>query len=148
MREGLRNESCKLRGGTSYIVTLPLLLCPPTQRIYCSSARLRARAPTPPAAWARARAPAPQLDWRELLPRIAIPCLNVVGGTSGCFPVEGCLEVGRRIPGCCSVVFTRANHWCARLRPRPHCIKRRQPRCAGPSAALAGSMPSAPPWLL
>ena len=52
-----------------------------------------------------------QLDWRALLPRIAIPCLNCMGGSSGVFPVEGCLEVGRLIPDCCSVVFDRANHW-------------------------------------
>lgn len=52
-----------------------------------------------------------QLDWRTLLPRIKLPCLNCVGGDSGVFPVEGCLEVGRLIPDCCSVVFDRANHW-------------------------------------
>ena len=52
-----------------------------------------------------------QLDWRPLLPEVKIPCLNCVGGTSGVFPVEGCLEVGRLVPDCCSVVFKRANHW-------------------------------------
>lgn len=36
-----------------------------------------------------------QLDWRPILPRINLPCLNMVGGTSGVFPVEGALFVGR-----------------------------------------------------
>ncbi|KAI8475875.1 MAG: Alpha/Beta hydrolase protein [Monoraphidium minutum] len=52
-----------------------------------------------------------QLDWRPLLPRIGIPCLNCVGGASGVFPPEGCLEVARLAPDCCSAVFDRANHW-------------------------------------
>jgi len=58
-----------------------------------------------------------QLDWRALLPRITLPCLNCVGGDSGVFPVEGCLEVGRLIPDCRSVVFDRANHWLYLERP-------------------------------
>lgn len=52
-----------------------------------------------------------QIDWRPLLPRITIPCLNCVGGTSGVFPAEGCLEVGRAIPNCSNVLFQRGNHW-------------------------------------
>jgi pimeloyl-ACP methyl ester carboxylesterase len=52
-----------------------------------------------------------QLDWRTLLPRITLPCLNLVGGRSGVFPVEGCLEVANLIEDCRSVVFDRANHW-------------------------------------
>ncbi|KAF8065825.1 ydjP [Scenedesmus sp. PABB004] len=52
-----------------------------------------------------------QLDWRPLLPLVACPALNVVGGTSGCFPVEGCLTNDELAPHCCSVLFKRANHW-------------------------------------
>lgn len=59
-----------------------------------------------------------QLDWRSLLTRMTLPCLNCVGGTSGVFPVEGCLEVGRLAPDCCSVVFERANHWLYLEMPR------------------------------
>lgn len=70
------------------------------------------RAPRPPpVARARPLARYQQLDWRALLPRIPVPCLNCAGGTSGVFPLEGCLEVGRLVPDCCSVVFDRANHW-------------------------------------
>lgn len=52
-----------------------------------------------------------QLDWRPLLPRLALPCLNLVGASSGVFPPDGCLTVGQLAPQCCSVVFKRANHW-------------------------------------
>jgi pimeloyl-ACP methyl ester carboxylesterase len=52
-----------------------------------------------------------QLDWRPLLPLLSLPCLNCVGGCSGVFPVEGCLSVAELAPDCCSVVFSRANHW-------------------------------------
>eukprot|EP00877_Chromochloris_zofingiensis_P008996 jgi/Chrzof1/434/Cz01g15220.t1 len=52
-----------------------------------------------------------QLDWRPILPRINLPCLNMVGGTSGVFPVEGALFVGQAIPDCVNVIFKRANHW-------------------------------------
>lgn len=44
-----------------------------------------------------------QLDWRPLLPRITIPCLNLVGGVSGVFPVEGVKEVGRLVKHCHTV---------------------------------------------
>eukprot|EP00775_Hariotina_reticulata_P013434 gene13434-13562_t len=50
-------------------------------------------------------------DWRPVLPQLSIPCLNCVGGTSGVFPVEGCLKVQELAPFCCSVVFDLANHW-------------------------------------
>jgi pimeloyl-ACP methyl ester carboxylesterase len=52
-----------------------------------------------------------QLDWRPVLPLLKLPCLNTVGGCSGVFPVEGCLHIGDLAPDCCSVVFSRANHW-------------------------------------
>lgn len=52
-----------------------------------------------------------QLDWRPVLPLLRLPCLNVVGGVSGVFPVEGCLYIQGVAPDCCSVVFKRANHW-------------------------------------
>ena len=44
-----------------------------------------------------------QLDWRPLLPRIGVPCLNVIGGRSGIFPVEGTAVVGQLIPHCHTV---------------------------------------------
>ena len=40
-----------------------------------------------------------QLDWRPQLPRIQIPCLNLIGCRSGVFPVEGCEAVSHLIPG-------------------------------------------------
>ncbi len=44
-----------------------------------------------------------QLDWRPLLPRISVPCLNVIGGRSGVFPREGTATVGELIPHCHTV---------------------------------------------
>lgn len=44
-----------------------------------------------------------QLDWRPLLPRISIPCLNVVGRLSATFPWEGSAVVGQLIPNCHTV---------------------------------------------
>jgi pimeloyl-ACP methyl ester carboxylesterase len=52
-----------------------------------------------------------QLDWRALLPRIRLPCLNCAGGKSGVFPLDGLLEVARLVPDCCTVVFDQSNHW-------------------------------------
>lgn len=66
-----------------------------------------------PAALAELMTDHTQLDWRSLLPRIGIPCLNCCGGRSGVFPLDGCLEVARLIGAgrCRSAVFDRANHW-------------------------------------
>ena len=50
-------------------------------------------------------------DWRPLLPRITLPCLNLYGTQSGCFPPEGCEAVGTLIPNCRSVAFEGCNHW-------------------------------------
>ena len=52
-----------------------------------------------------------QLDWRPVLPRIGVPCLNLYGTESGCFPVEGTQAVGRLIPNCASVAYEGCNHW-------------------------------------
>ena len=60
---------------------------------------------------ARVMADHAQLDWRPVLPRIAKPCLNLYGTTSGCFPVEGTAKVGELIPGCRNVAFEGSNHW-------------------------------------
>jgi non-heme chloroperoxidase len=46
------------------------------------------------------------LDWRPLLRNVRVPCLNVIGGRSGVFPVEGCREVSRLIP-------SAQPRWCA-----------------------------------
>ncbi|ETV96391.1 hypothetical protein H310_10544 [Aphanomyces invadans] len=53
-----------------------------------------------------------QIDWRSLLPTIAIPCLNLVGGPMNkVFPMDGALEVGRLLPNCINVVFESCGHW-------------------------------------
>lgn len=44
-----------------------------------------------------------QIDWRPLLPRIAVPCLNLVGRRSAVFPWWGTEIVGRLIPNCHTV---------------------------------------------
>eukprot|EP00966_Prymnesium_polylepis_P062381 1447563-Prymnesium_polylepis.1 len=41
-----------------------------------------------------------QIDWRPILPRLSVPCLNLYGSESGCFPVEGLQAVGSLIPDC------------------------------------------------
>lgn len=51
------------------------------------------------------------LDWRPLLPRIAVPCLNLIGELSGVFPEAGCRWVGEAIENCHTVVFEGCNHW-------------------------------------
>lgn len=51
-------------------------------------------------------------DWRPILRRISVPCLNMYGTASGCFPVEGCEAVGALIgAGCRNVAFEGCNHW-------------------------------------
>lgn len=52
-----------------------------------------------------------QLDWRPLLPRVSIPCLNLVGRKSAVFPWYGCEVVGKLIPTCHTVFAEDANHW-------------------------------------
>lgn len=51
------------------------------------------------------------LDWRPLLPRINIPCLNIVGRHSQVFPWWGCEATGNLIPNCRTVFFENCNHW-------------------------------------
>jgi len=50
-------------------------------------------------------------DWRPLLRRITLPCLNLYGTDSGCFPPAGCEAVGTLIPNCRNVAFEGLNHW-------------------------------------
>ena len=51
-------------------------------------------------------------DWRPILPRITLPCLNLYGTQSGCFPPAGCEAVGTLIGASCrSVAFEGCNHW-------------------------------------
>jgi len=50
-------------------------------------------------------------DWRPLLPHIDVPCLNLYGDRSGCFPVEGLQFLSNTIPNCSSVTFEGCNHW-------------------------------------
>jgi len=51
------------------------------------------------------------LDWRPVLPRINVPCLNVIGRRSTVFPFWGCEEVGRLLPNSHTVFFENQNHW-------------------------------------
>ena len=48
---------------------------------------------------ARLMADHTQLDWRPQLPPISVPCLNMIGCQSGCFPVAGCETVNKLTPG-------------------------------------------------
>ena len=43
--------------------------------------------------------------------RITLPCLNLYGTDSGCFPPGGCEAVGTLIPNCRNVAFEGLNHW-------------------------------------
>lgn len=52
-----------------------------------------------------------QLDWRHILPRIDVFCLNLYGGQSNVFPTEGCEYVGKAIPKCVNKVYPDCNHW-------------------------------------
>lgn len=51
------------------------------------------------------------LDWRPVLPKITIPCLNMIGKKSAVFPYWGCEEVSRLLPNCRTVYFENENHW-------------------------------------
>ena len=44
-----------------------------------------------------------QADWRAVLPRIGIPCLNVVAKQTRCFKSEGVEYVSKHIPDCKTV---------------------------------------------
>ena len=44
--------------------------------------------------------PALQADWRSVLPRISIPCLNLVGSKTMCFNAQGVAYVGEKVPRC------------------------------------------------
>ena len=51
------------------------------------------------------------LDWRPVLRRISVPCVNVVGRRSAVFPWWGVEEVGRLVPTCHTYYFEEENHW-------------------------------------
>ncbi|KAG1663528.1 hypothetical protein FOA52_003156 [Chlamydomonas sp. UWO 241] len=59
-----------------------------------------------------------QLDHRATLPTIDVPCLCLVGGGSGRFPVEGSREVARLVPACREDVWEGCNHWLYIEEPR------------------------------
>lgn len=44
-----------------------------------------------------------QIDWRPLLPRIEIPCLNLIGCKNGVFPPDGTKVVSQLVPRCAKV---------------------------------------------
>lgn len=52
-----------------------------------------------------------QLDWRPLLPRVRIPCLNIIGAKSQVFPAEGVSAVTSLIKECHEITFENASHW-------------------------------------
>ena len=64
-----------------------------------------------PAALAALMADHTALDWRPVLPRISIPCLNIIGRKSAVFPFWGCEEVSRLLPNCRTLYFENENHW-------------------------------------
>jgi non-heme chloroperoxidase len=83
---------------------------PPTQDVVAliKSETLKCQ----PAHLARLMADHAPKDWRPILPRVSVPCLNLYGTDSGCFPVEGCQAVGELIgDNCSSVAFEGLNHW-------------------------------------
>lgn len=44
-----------------------------------------------------------QADWRAVLPRVGIPCLNIVAKQTRCFKSEGVEYVSKHIPDCKTV---------------------------------------------
>ena len=64
-----------------------------------------------PVALAAVMADHTALDWRPVLPRIAIPCINIIGRKSAVFPWWGVEEVGRLVPQCRNFIFEECNHW-------------------------------------
>lgn len=65
-------------------------------------------------------------DWRPVLPRISLPCLNLYGDDSGCFPAAGCEAVTELIgSNCRSEIFQGCNHWCV-----PHAHRSLSPSLA------------------
>ena len=86
-----------------------------------------------------------QLDWRPLLPTLrGLPVLNCVGGQSGVFPVEGCLEIGRLAPECKSVVFKQAAAPLATRRRRACAEAGAASRPCAPRAAASCPAPQFP----
>lgn len=67
---------------------IPLLVCNAASVNRCSLSlhTLHATPCTDPAALAALMADHTVLDWRPLLPRITLPCLNLVGRQSAVFP--------------------------------------------------------------
>lgn len=51
------------------------------------------------------------IDWRPTLAKIRVPCLNIYGSDSGCFPPGGCAHVGECIPGARNLELEGCNHW-------------------------------------
>ena len=51
------------------------------------------------------------IDWRPILRRIDLPCLNLVARRSAVFPYWGCEEVSRLCPQSHCIYFEESNHW-------------------------------------
>jgi non-heme chloroperoxidase len=64
-----------------------------------------------PGALARLMADHTARDWRPLLPRVGVECLNIVGRHSQVFPWWGCEVVGKLVPRCETVFFEGQGHW-------------------------------------
>ena len=56
-----------------------------------------------------------QIDWRPLLPRITIPCLNMRGLKNGVFPPEGTAVVAKLIRHCEQVGSSCAQGCCCAM---------------------------------
>lgn len=52
-----------------------------------------------------------QLDWRPILPRIRVPCLNLIGRQSAVFPWQGTEVVGRLVQTCRTVRALWCLYW-------------------------------------
>ena len=64
----------------------------------------------PPAVRAAIMADHTNLDWRDLLPRIDLPSLVLVGRQSAIFPWRGSAYVGEKIPGARTEFFEHSGH--------------------------------------
>ena len=54
-----------------------------------------------------------QIDWRPLLPRIEIPCLNLIGCKNSVFPPDGTKVVSQLVPRCAKVESCLSFPYCA-----------------------------------
>ena len=51
------------------------------------------------------------LDFRDLLPHLRVPCVNFVGGRTACHHVEGIEHIGDAMPAARNVRFEESGHF-------------------------------------